>query len=154
MVLFLFRVALWFLLRLHSCPVESDLALRSHVFLVLFNIVLTSHKEERAGLYVDSTADDNLHRKLNCVSRGVMQSSLYASHEVMCLSCMRSFGLFFFLPIEGASVTRYLNPLLGKTELSIISCRKHVSSSDYLPLTIEMSQDMNLKVFSMTLQRS
>ena len=42
----------------------------------------------------------------------------------------------------------YLNPLLSKTEFSIMSCRKHVSSSDYLPLTVEMSQEMNLKVFS------
>ena len=56
--------------------------------------------------------------------------------------------------IEGASATRYLNPLLGKTELSIMSCSKHVSSSDYLPFTIEMSQEMHLKVFSMILQRS
>ena len=56
--------------------------------------------------------------------------------------------------IEGASATRFLNPLLGKTELSIMSCRNHVSSSDFLPLTIEMSQEMNLKVFSMILQRS
>ena len=47
--------------------------------------------------------------------------------------------------IEGASATRYLNPLLGKNELSIISCKKHVSSSDYLPLTIEIRQEMNLK---------
>ena len=47
--------------------------------------------------------------------------------------------------IEGASATRYLNALLGKIELSIMSCRKHVFSSDYLPLTIEMSQEMNLK---------
>ena len=56
--------------------------------------------------------------------------------------------------IEGASATRYLNPLLGKIELSIMSCRKHASSSDYLPLTIEMNQEMNLKVFSMILLRS
>ena len=56
---------------------------------------------------------------------------------------------------EGASATRYLNPLLGKIELSIMSCRKHVSSSNYFPfITIEMSDEMNLKVFSMILQRS
>ena len=55
---------------------------------------------------------------------------------------------------EGASATRYLNPLLGKIELSIMSCRKHVSSSNYFPFTIEMSGEMNLKVFSMILQRS
>ena len=56
--------------------------------------------------------------------------------------------------IEGACATRCLNPLLGKIELSIMSCRKHVFSSDYLPLTIEMSQEMNLKTLSMILQRS
>ena len=56
--------------------------------------------------------------------------------------------------IEGASATRYLNPLFGKIELSIMSCRKHVSSSDYLPLTIERSQEMNLKVFLIILQKS
>ena len=55
---------------------------------------------------------------------------------------------------EGASATRYLNPLLGKIELSIMPCRKHVSSSDYLPLTIEMSQEMSLKAFPKILQRS
>ena len=56
--------------------------------------------------------------------------------------------------IEGASATRYVNPILGKIELSIMSCRKHVFSSDYLPLTMELSQEMNLKVFSKILQRS
>ena len=50
--------------------------------------------------------------------------------------------------------TRYLGPLLGKTELSIISYRKHVSSSGYLSLTIEIRQEMYLKVFSIILQRS
>ena len=53
-----------------------------------------------------------------------------------------------YFSIERASATRYLNPLLGKIELSIMSCREHVSSSDYLPLTIEMIQEINLKVFS------
>ena len=46
--------------------------------------------------------------------------------------------------IEVASATRYLNPLLGKIELSIMLFKKHVSSSDYLPLTIELSQEMNV----------
>ena len=59
-----------------------------------------------------------------------------------------------YFSIEGASATRYLIPLLGKIELSIMSYRKHASSSDFLPLTIEMSQEMNLKVFSKILQKS
>ena len=48
---------------------------------------------------------------------------------------------------EGASATRYLSPLLGKTELSIMSYRKHVSSSGHLSLTIEIRQEMYFKVF-------
>ena len=78
--------------------------------------------------------------------------SLISAFVLRCIDSIKSLVTIFV--IEGASATRYLNPLLGKIELSIMSCRKHVSASDYLPFTIEISQEMNLKVFSKILQRS
>ena len=43
--------------------------------------------------------------------------------------------------IEGSSATMYLTPLLVKIELTTLSCRKHISSSNYLPL----NRKLNLK---------
>ena len=59
-----------------------------------------------------------------------------------------------WIATEGASATRNLTPLLGKTKLTTLPCRKHVSSYDYLPLTIEISQEMKLNVFTTISQRS
>ena len=51
--LFLFCVALWFLLRaFHVFHIESCLALCSRVFSVLFSVVISSLGEERAGLCI------------------------------------------------------------------------------------------------------
>ena len=49
-MLFLFCVALWLLL--HGVSTGSYHAPCSKLFLVMFSIAITSHGEERAGLYV------------------------------------------------------------------------------------------------------
>ena len=53
LALFLFCVALWFLLR--GVYVDSCRALCSRVFSVLFGIVITSLGEEKAGLWSSRT---------------------------------------------------------------------------------------------------
>ena len=91
-----------------------------------------------------------VYKGLWCIEAGRVPHIVYFYFEAI----SKAICWWRLIETEGASATRYLSPLLGKTELSIMSYRKHVSSSGYLSLTIEIRQEMYLKVFSIILQRS